>query len=187
MIQTTHHIPVLETERLILRGPRLADLQYYTVFKTSQRSKFTNGPIAYNAAVDLFATVAGQWVLRDYGLFMAAPKSDPDTVVGGFGVFHPQFQDEPEFGWSLYDEKFEGQGFVTEAMRAVIPWSWSVMGVGTAQSHIDAGNDASVIVAQKLGAVFDPATTEIANGVGGQFDGKQTPVNVWRHTKGALT
>ncbi len=180
-------IPTLETQRLILRAPRMQDSAQYVGFKTSERSKFTGGPIAENVARSNFSAIAGQWVLRGYGLFMATLKTDPDTAIGGFGIFHPERQEEPEFGWTLYDAAYEGKGYVTEAMRTVIPWAWDVIGVDTAQSHIDEGNAPSVAVATALGAKFDPVTTKKANGPGGEFDDDGPFVNIYRHTKGALT
>lgn len=191
MTATNVHIPTLETTRLILRAPRLADEKFYVAFKTSQRSKYTNGPLDAKTASGLFSEVAGQWIMHGYGLFMGTTKEDPDTVIGGFGVFHPSGQNEPEFGWSLYDGQFEGKGYVTEAMRAVIPWAWPVMGVDTAQSHMSPGNDATLVVATRLGAVFDPEETKIANSEGGQFfdpdhSVSNPKVNIWRHTKGQL-
>lgn len=129
--------------------------------------------------------------MRGYGLFMGTTKENPDEVIGGFGIFHPTGQEEPEFGWSLYDERHEGKGYVTEAMRTVIPWAWTVLGVDTAQSHLHAGNDASVTVAQRLGATFDAAQTKIASSPGGQFydpnnNTDEPKVNIWRHHKGQM-
>ena len=138
-----------------------------------------------DAARSFFA-ISGQWMLRGYGLFMAVRKEGPATPIGGFGIFHPLEQDEPEFGWTLYAAQYERQGFVTEAMRSVIPWAWGAMGVDTAQSHIDEGNEASVAVATALGATFDAQTTQKANGPGGAFDDDGPFVNIYRHHKGAL-
>ncbi len=187
MSDTTFHIPMLETERLILRAPQFSDLPFYAAFKASERSRFTGGPFDAEQARKSFSAVAGLWVLRGYGLFTAVLKTDTDTVIGGFGIFHPVNQQEPEFGWSLYAAEHEGKGFVTEAMRAVIPWAWDVMGVETAQSHIDEHNEASVKIAKALGATFDPETTKAANSPGGKFDDYGPFVNIWRHHKGALT
>ena len=180
-------IPTLVTDRLILRAPRMSDLGAYVGFKTSERSKFTGGPIDASAAATQFAAIAGQWSLRGYGLFMATPKDQPNTTIGGFGIFHPLVnQEEPEFGWTLYDPAHEGKGYVTEAMRTIIPWAWDALGTDTAQSHIDEGNESSVAVAKALGATFDDATTKTANAPGGEFENAKTFVNIYRHHKGAL-
>jgi len=182
-------IPTLETERLILRAPQLSDEQAYVGFKTSERSKFTGGPIQRDMAESHFLHLSAYWMLRGYGIFMATIKGAADTPIGGFGVFHPQRHEEPEFGWTLYDAAHEGQGYVTEAMRVIIPWAWPALGVDTAQSHIDEGNDGSAAVANALGATFDAKQTEIANAPGGEFydEDDKTIVNIWRHHKGALT
>ena len=184
---STYSIPILETNRLILRGPRQSDLDSYVGYKMSERAKFTGGPIDREKASLHFAALTGLWALRGYGLFMATLKTNPNNVIGGFGIFHQLFnQEEPEFGWTLYDATLEGKGYVTEAMRTIIPWAWDVMGVDTAQSHIDDGNEPSVAVAKALGAVFDPATTKTANAPGGEFENAKTFVNIYRHHKGAL-
>ncbi|WP_375281516.1 GNAT family N-acetyltransferase [Pseudooctadecabacter sp.] len=183
----TATIPTLETERLVLRAPDLGDADRYIAYKMSERSKFTGGPIDREKAAGQFMAIAGQWVLRGYGLFMTALKDAPGDVIGGFGIFHPYYQKEPEFGWTLYDAKYEGKGYVTEAMRAIIPWSWDVMGVTTAQSHIDEGNAPSAAVARALGAKPDPDETKIANAPGGEFANHYTHVNIWRHHKGEMT
>jgi len=186
MTVLTCQIPVIETERLVLRAPRLSDVDAYVGFKTSDRTEFTGGKASRKDAARSFFAISGQWLLRGYGLFMAARKDDLETAIGGFGIFHPLHQEEPEFGWTLYDAQYEGQGYVTEAMRSIIPWAWDAMGVDTAQSHIDIGNEPSVAVARALGATFDPETTKKANGPGGEFDDDGPFVNIYRHYKGAL-
>jgi len=184
---SAYSIPTLETDRLILRGPRQSDLDSYVAYKRSERAKFTGGPIDREKASLHFTALTGLWTLRGYGLFMATLKTNPNDVIGGFGIIHQLFnQEEPEFGWTVYDPTFEGKGYVTEAMRTIIPWAWDVMGVDTAQSHIDDGNEPSVAVARALGATFDEKQTAIANGPGGEFDNDGPLVNIYRHHKGAL-
>lgn len=181
-------IPTLETERLVLRPPHLSDAKPFIDFVMSQRAEFVGGPVSEGYAARSFASFPGQWVLRGYGYFIGPLKSAPEVPLGGFGVFHPIHIEEPEFGWALYDAQHEGKGYVTEAMRRIIPWAWDVIGTNTAQSHIDEGNDASVEVAKALGATFDAEETERANAPGGDFDDEDGPqVNIWRHHKGALT
>ena len=184
----TVKIPTLETERLVLRPPQLSDAKAFMDFLMSPRAEFVGGPVAEGHAARSFASFPGQWLLRGYGYFIGALKTDPETPLGGFGVFHPVHIEEPEFGWALYNAADEGKGYVTEAMRTVIPWAWDHIGTDTAQSHIDEGNEASVAVARALGATFDAEETRIANAPGGDFDDEDGPhVNIWRHHKGALT
>lgn len=180
-------IPTLETNRLVLRAAGLSDWPVFLAFMESERAKFVGGPVVEGHAARSFASFPGQWMLRGYGNFIGALKTSPEVPIGGFGVFHPVHIQEPEFGWALYDDADEGKGYVTEAMRTIIPWAWDKIGTDTAQSHIDEGNDASVAVARALGATFDAQETERANAKGGEFGDEDTQVNIWRHHKGALT
>ena len=84
-------------------------------------------------------------------------------VVGTVGPWYPLYFPEPEFGWSVWDPSLEGRGYVTEAMRVLIPWTWETVGLTTAISIIDEGNDASARVAERLGATLDEQATEAAN------------------------
>ncbi len=55
--------------------------------------------------------------------------------------------------------RHEGQGYVTEALRRLMAWTFTTLGLTTAVSYIDPGNDASVRVAQALGGRPDPDAT----------------------------
>ncbi len=65
----------------------------------------------------------------------------------------------PNFGWCLWSSAHEGQGFVTEALRRLMDWTFTTLGLTTAVSYIDPGNDASVRVAMALGGTPDPDAT----------------------------
>ena len=43
MTGLTVHIPVLETDRLRLRAPRLEDFEHWAAFFASERSRFERG------------------------------------------------------------------------------------------------------------------------------------------------
>lgn len=185
---TTVQIPTLETERLILRAPSLADCDVFESFLRSDRAAFVGGPSTDRRAVTRgFGHLAGLWVLRGFSLFVAEEKTNPGHAIGAMGPWYPALWPEVEFGWSLWDGNAEGKGFVTEAMRTLIPWSWDNAGIDTAVSFIDEGNDRSMAVAQRLGAVRDAAAEDAANAEGSAFFSEDGPnLTVWRHTRGAL-
>ena len=73
------HIPRLETERLVLRGPAMGDVKPWLDFVNSRRAEFVGGPdLGIAKGWRGFAHVAGMWMLRGYGSFVFASKSDPD-------------------------------------------------------------------------------------------------------------
>lgn len=188
MTGLTVHIPTLETERLILRAPRMADFEASIAFATGPRAAFVGGPHDQRTAMRGFGHVAGLWVTRGYSMFVAERKDRRGQPIGVMGPWHPLIWPELEFGWSLWDAEHEGHGFVTEAMRTLIPWSWERTGADTAVSFIDAGNDRSRRVAEALGATLDPDMSEAMNRPGSPFfekgqadDGE--PLTVWRHSR----
>lgn len=183
----TVHIPTLETDRLILRAPRMSDCEPMMDFMATERSKFIGGPKDRRDAMRGFGHITGLWVTRGYSLFIGALKDSPDTPIGAFGPYYPLDWPELEFGWSIWNPENEGKGYVTEALRRLIPWGWEKTGADRAVSFIDADNARSIRVAEALGAVQDAAATEAANRPGSPFhDAEGCPVQAWLHTKGRL-
>ncbi len=182
------HIPVLTTERLVLRAPRTEDFAAFRAFLASPRAASVGGPVTETRAVSRsFGNIAGLWVLRGVSLFVAEEKARPGTPVGAFGPYEPMTWPEMEFGWSVWDAAAEGKGYVTEAMRTLIPWTWARTGKATAVSFIDADNARSIRVAEALGAVRDRAAEAEVNAADGPFHDPGTPdaapVTVWRHRR----
>lgn len=152
-------IPVFETPRLTLREPRMTDVAAFTAFIKSDRAVFVGGG-PHRTDFDCarsFGHLAGGWVLRGYGPFVFCL---PDgTPIGHGGPWFPAHWPEPEFGWCLWSADYEGQGYVTEALRRLIDWTFNDVGLPTAVAYIDPGNAASIRVAEALGGVEDAGAT----------------------------
>lgn len=178
-------IPEFETERLILRAPRIEDAPYFRVFYNSERSQYVGGPVQEAADINrAFCSIMGLWAFRGYSLHVGALKTDPDTPIGGFGTYNPLHWPEPELGWSLWDGKHEGKGYATEAIRALRPWAYDTVGVDSFVSYINEPNEGSINVAKALGATFDAEATKAANQPGAHFhDPDDCDVHVYRHRK----
>jgi RimJ/RimL family protein N-acetyltransferase len=152
-------IPVLRTERLVLRAPQMSDLPAFTAFLQSDRAVFVGGG-AHRTAFDCarsFGHLAGGWVLRGFGPHVWCLADG--TPIGHGGPWFPALWPEPELGWCLWDAAHEGQGFATEAMQALLPWAMSLPGLASPVSYIDPGNAASIRLAERLGARLDPGAT----------------------------
>lgn len=179
-------IPVLHTERLILRAPRIEDTEGFAALFASDRSRYIGGPVRDRRAVARsLGEMAGLWILRGWSSFVAELKGGDGTPIGSFGPWYPETWPETEFGWTLWSDAFEGRGYVTEAMRRIIPWFWDRSGLETAISVIDEGNDRSVRVAEALGASLDAADTRRHNAPGGVFAGGDLRALIYRHRKEA--
>ena len=139
----------LRSERLVLRRPTLADLEAYVAYYTGPRTGGVGGPKPRHIVVERFAAMVGQWALRGYGRYAI---TDGGTGFGHAGVMQIDDGDAPELTWTLWDASREGQGYATEAARAVQDaWHGPDLIV-----RIDPANAASLRVAQKLGYRPDP-------------------------------
>ena len=163
-------VPVLTTDRLILRAPRLTDFDAYAEIFMSDRAVHMDGPYDREGAWADFTQATAGWMLRGIGVWTMERRSDGAVV--GFGFLWQEYGDpEPELGWVLTAEA-EGNGYATEAAQAMLPHALAQFGPGGVVSYIDAANSASVRIAERLGAHRDPVAER---GIG------DPGLTVWRH------
>ncbi|MEM6678557.1 MAG: GNAT family N-acetyltransferase [Pseudomonadota bacterium] len=166
--------PVLETERLTLRGPEAGDAAAMSDFLGSERARWHGGPFAPGQAWRVMATQIGHWVIRRYGSFVLVEKAS-GRAIGLAGPWHPGDWPEPEFAWSLWSVEHEGRGLMAEAMGRIARYAWADLGWRTAVSYIDPRNTRSAALAARLGATPDPIAARPA-----PQDGAPDCI-VWRH------
>ena len=119
-------IPTLETTRLRLRGPKMADCEPYAAFSASDNSRSVGGPFPRHTVFTRLAAIAGHWTLRGYGRWIVADKST-DEALGIVGPFHPEEWPEAEIAWTVFPSA-EGKGVAFEAAteaRAQAACRWS--------------------------------------------------------------
>ncbi|GAA6199692.1 GNAT family N-acetyltransferase [Aquicoccus sp. SU-CL01552] len=146
-------IPVIETERLVLRGPREDDFEAHLEFATSERSKFVGGPSDRWQAWQGFCTGIAHWVLRGYGFWLIEDKATGSTL-GKTGFICHDGWPEPELGWHVYGNA-EGKGIAFEAAQAARAYGAEHFGLERVISHIAPENVRSIALAERLGAVFE--------------------------------
>lgn len=165
--QLRAHLPVIETERLRLRAPRLSDFDAWAEIFTGPAGPHLGGPFERDDAFTEFAATCGLWLLRGHGPWTVEPKAGGEVLGFVLIGFEPGDQ-VPELGY-LFRPMAEGQGFATEAARALRDHAVGPMGLNDLVSYIDPENPRSVRVAQRLGAVrtadFDGAEVWVHRGV----------------------
>lgn len=154
--------PILETERLVLRGPEPRDLDAFTTFMTSERSRFVGGPRATGEAWRAFAAQIGQWSLNGYGMWVVTWR-DADAALGMVGCWNPAGWPEPELAWSLFDGA-EGRGVAAEAAQAARACAYDRFGWTTAVSYVDPEKARSRRLAERLGCAPDPDAAQPPGG-----------------------
>ncbi|NAZ37962.1 GNAT family N-acetyltransferase [Rubellimicrobium sp. CFH 75288] len=147
-------IPVLQTGRLTLRGPRRDDFPPYAAFWASPRSVHEGGPRDTRAAWEDFAAGFGLWTIEGVGTWSVEERAT-GAFCGIVGLYHPVHFPETEIGWALL-EPFEGRGIAFEAARAALDWAWATTSLPSLVSYIDKANARSIRLAERLGAVADP-------------------------------
>ena len=146
-------IPTIETERLRLRAPFLADFPAFAGMLGSRRSTYMGGPCSETEAWKWFCIDVAQWHLFGHGALMIERREDK-VCVGEVGLNAGPLFPEMELGWLLYDG-FEGQGYASEAAHALRDWAFADFGASTLVSYVDRGNSASIALARRLGAIED--------------------------------
>ena len=163
-------IPVLNTQRLILRGWREDDLDMLTeIFEDEDTARFIGGTKPRWEVWRQMAAYIGHWHLRGFGFWVVEDKKE-QAPVGFCGLWAPQSWPENEVGYGLLP-RYQGKGFVTEAAIASLRFAYQSLGWRTAISFIDANNLPSEKVVERMGAHRD--------GRGMLFD--KYPANIWRH------
>ena len=141
-----HEIPVLKTERLVLRTPRLVDVKAIAQLANDRC-------IAENAA-----RIPHPYDAGDAEQFVASVnRSDGEAcfvaICGGkpIGICSiDQREDSAELGYWL-GAAYWGQGFATEAARAAIDYAFGDLGHQTLLAGARVSNPASRRVLEKCG------------------------------------
>src|SRR5258708_17916863 len=150
-------VPVLETERLRLRGHRLEDFaQCAAMWGDPQVTQFIGGkPLTAEESWTKFLRYVGHWSLLGFGYWIAEEKKS-GMFVGEIGFaeykrdIEPSLKGVPEIGWVLASAA-HGRGLATEAVRAVVEWGDTRFDGARTACIIAPRNSASVRVAEKCG------------------------------------
>lgn len=160
-------LPVIETDRLRLRAPRLSDFPAWAEIFTGPAGPHLGGPYTRDEAFIHFAAYTGTWLLRGHGTWSVEDRAG--TLLGFVLIGFWAGDREPELGF-LFLPEAEGQGYAEEAARAARAHGFGPMGLPSLVSYIAPENTRSQRLAQRLGARRD-----------GTLDGAE----VWRHDAGA--
>ncbi len=165
---------ILETERLTLRKPTLADVNAIARlagdYRIAQNTRLPH-PYSQDHAVDFVRRVSGR---PHEVVFLIEHNHAPIGMVGADW----REQDAPELGYWLGVEHW-GYGFATEAARAVIDFTFEKFDTAQIRSGARVANPASRNVLEKCG--FQWSGVELH-----RFEslGSSSPVDCFRLTLG---
>lgn len=167
--------PVLETERLILRVPKVSDFDAFAAMNTDgDNMRFIGGTLPRAAAWRKFLQMPGAWMLQGFAMFSIIEKSS-GRWLGQLGPWQPEGWPGTEVGWGL-DRSAQGKGYATEAGLAAVDWAFNSLGWTTVIHSIHPDNIASQALARRLGA---------SNSGPGKLPApfENEPVDIWSQTR----
>lgn len=148
-------LPVLETDRLLLRAFREDDAPAVAamhgdaeVMRYIGATGCPDGTLL--AAWKYIAVQLGHWMMKGYGKWAVAEKNG-GRFVGRVGFYDPPYEwPGLELGWTLCRDVW-GKGYAPEAANAALRWGFANLTADEIISAIFPGNAKSVRVAEKLG------------------------------------
>ena len=151
-----NQVPVLETERLRLRGHRLDDYaSCAAMWADPVVTRHFGQPLSGEESWNRLLRYVGHWALLGFGYWVVEEKAT-SAFIGEVGFadwkrnIEPSLGEMPEIGWVLASPS-HGKGYATEAVRAAIAWGEGHFGESRTACIIDPGNLPSIRVAEKCG------------------------------------
>ena len=150
-------IPILTTERLLLRGHRLDDFdEFLAIWKQKDLVRFIGGELPTREQVwARLLRYAGMWHHLGFGFF-AVEERESGRLIGevGFLDLHrdmcPTTEGTLEMGWSI-TPPMQGKGYATEAVNAAIAWADEQFAGRRMTCIVDLENKPSQRIAEKVG------------------------------------
>jgi RimJ/RimL family protein N-acetyltransferase len=143
--------PTLETERLLLRLPRIGDFDRYAeMVADPQAARFIGGTLLRAPAWRKFLQMPGAWALQGFAMFSVVEKAS-GRWLGQMGPWRPEGWPGNEIGYAFHPDAW-GQGYTVEAGVAARDWAFETLGWDDVIHCIDPGNVASQKVAMRLGS-----------------------------------
>jgi RimJ/RimL family protein N-acetyltransferase len=145
-------MPILTTERLILRPPQSEDFENWAKFCADPETMHHLGGVrARSEAWRNLCMMRGAWEIRGFAMFSMI-RRDSGEWIGRTGPWQPEGWPGTEVGWGVMREH-AGKGYAREAAVASIDWAFDVLGWDAVIHTINPENRASIALAERLGSV----------------------------------
>ncbi len=146
--------PPIRTERLLLRAYRRDDFHHMAEIYQTERSRYIGGPLAEMQVWQGFMNTIGHWPIMGFGAW-AIELGSTGACIGEVAITRPPNFPETELGWVLFGAH-EGHGYALEAATAALAFA-RTLALPSLVSYVDPDNHRSARLAERLGAVRDPA------------------------------
>ena len=155
---------VLETERLVLRPLTDDDVDQMTVYRGDPEvCRFL--PFTPQTGDDIRARMGrmfGSTSLEgeNGGIPMGIIRREDGVLIGDLVLFHlDRANGNVEIGWVIRPD-VSGHGYATEAARALLDAAFTILGVRRVVARVDAENQASARLAERVGMRLEARLVE---------------------------
>jgi RimJ/RimL family protein N-acetyltransferase len=150
-------VPILETERLKLRGHRIDDFADCVAMWEDPKvtRHIRDNPFTEEETWTRLLRFVGHWAMLGFG-YWAVQEKQAGRFLGEVGFadykrdLRPSLKGIPEIGW-VFASHAHGKGYATEAVQAVTAWGDAHFGTARTACIIAPDNVASIRVASKCG------------------------------------
>jgi RimJ/RimL family protein N-acetyltransferase len=140
---------MISTERLRLRPASTADAEFWVRLHADPEVNRFVGEYTRERAETRLRGIEDSWAARGYGLCIVESLATGEAI-GRSGLNWWEEFGETEVGWT-FERAHWGQGYATEAARAVVDWGFSGLDLTRITAMIHADNHGSIAVAERLG------------------------------------
>ena len=149
--------PTLTTARLGLRPFRAADRR--EVFELHSHARvmryWDSAPWSDETQADRFLARCRALSDNEAGARVAVERRDTGRFIGWIGLQHWDHDNRSANLGYVFAEHAWGQGYATEAGRALLEWGFDVMDLNRVSAQTDTRNEASARVLTKLGFTLE--------------------------------
>lgn len=143
----------IETERLLLRPPRIEDFDGYAeLVGDEEAARHIGGHVVRAAAWRKFLQQPGAWAVQGFGMFSVLDRVSGQWL-GQCGPWKPEGWPGNEVGWS-FRRAVWGRGYASEAAIAAMGWAFANLGWQDVIHCIAKENVASQQLARRLGSTL---------------------------------
>ncbi|NGX83852.1 GNAT family N-acetyltransferase [Aequorivita sp. KMM 9714] len=151
--------PILKTERLHLRKINLSDVDRIHYFRSDEEiTKFIkrSEPQTFETAVAHIKNISSQ-LKKNQSITWGITLQDSTELIGSICLWNfSEDKKTAEVGYDL-DPKFQGKGFMSEALKAVLNYGFTQRGFETIVAYTDYRNIPSKNLLKRFG--FIPSCT----------------------------
>jgi RimJ/RimL family protein N-acetyltransferase len=148
-------IAMLHGERIMLRPVREADLDALYAAHVDIRNRGSYFPLGVESEPGFRRAFGehGFWQREEGMLLMITGEGE---IAGHIEFFKPvSYWDAFELSYQLYDERYAGQGYTTEAVQLLVDYLFAARKQHRIQLDIVPGNAASRRIAEKCGFALE--------------------------------